>query len=342
MRQRPLEDVPAQPKLPARSERMLIIMKDAYNRTIDYLRISVTDLCNLRCKYCMPDNGVHKKQHSDILSVEEIERIVRAAAALGITKVRITGGEPLVRNGILEICRKIGSIEGLKEMCLTTNGVLLGSMARELKNAGISRVNISLDTLDPAKYKQITRYGELSDVINGINTCREIGLRHIKINTVLIGGFNDDEISDFVEMTRDEDIDVRFIELMPIGESADWDKKCFIPASRVLEREPQLEPVENKGKSVAKLYSIPGYKGRIGLINPMSQPFCSECNRIRVTADGKLKTCLHSAEEIELRGLSFEAVKERIKETVMNKPMRHTMNDCAKSESIRHMFQIGG
>lgn len=317
-------------------------MKDSFDRTINYLRISVTDLCNLRCKYCMPAKGVRKKQHSDILSVEEIETIVRAAAELGINKVRITGGEPLVRKGILEICRKISAIDGIREICLTTNGILLDDMAKELKAAGISRVNISLDTLDPVKYKQITRSGELADVIKGIHAAKEAGLLPLKINTVLIGGFNDDEISDFVEMTRQEEIDVRFIELMPIGESAGWDSKCFISSSRVLEQEPRLESVISDGVGVETLYRIPGYKGRVGLINPMSHPFCTQCNRIRVTADGKLKTCLHSAEEIELKGLSPEAIKNRIASTVMNKPLHHNMNESAKSESIRNMFQIGG
>jgi len=317
-------------------------MKDAFNRTINYLRISVTDLCNLRCRYCMPDNGVVKKQHSDILSVEEIESIVRAAAELGIDKVRITGGEPLVRNGILEICRKIGAIDSLKEICLTTNGILLGDMAKDLKKAGVSRVNISLDTLDPVKYKQITRNGELSDVFRGIQAAREAGLLPLKINIVLIGGFNDNEIGDFVEMTRSEEIDVRFIELMPIGECAGWDSECFIHASRVLEREPRLEPIFNQEAAVEKLYRVPGYKGRVGLINPMSQPFCQQCNRIRVTADGKLKTCLHSSEEIELKGLPPEVIKERIASAIANKPLRHYLNERTKSESTRNMFQIGG
>lgn len=317
-------------------------MKDAFNRTINYLRISVTDLCNLRCKYCMPEDGVEKKQHSDILSVEEIETIVRAAAELGIDKVRITGGEPLVRNGILEICRRIGVIDGLKDIGITTNGILLGTMAEDLKKAGVSRVNISLDTLDPVKYRQITRRGELSDVISGITASQKAGLLPIKINTVLIGGFNDDEIGNFIEMTKYEDVDVRFIELMPIGESACWDKKSFIPATRVLEQEPRLEPVARKGAAVETVYRIPGYNGKVGLINPMSQPFCTECNRIRVTADGKLKTCLHSAEEISLKGLPAEAVKERIASAIRNKPLRHYLNENTKSESARNMFQIGG
>jgi cyclic pyranopterin phosphate synthase len=256
--------------------------------------------------------------------------------------LRLTGGEPLVRNGILEICRKIGAIEGLREICLTTNGILLGNMAKDLKKAGITRVNISLDTLNPDKYKQITRTGELTDVIRGIRAAREAGLLPLKINVVLIGGFNDDEISDFIEITRSEEIDVRFIELMPIGESAHWDSNCFIPSSRVLEQEPRLEPLFSEGAAVETLYRIPGYKGRVGLINPLSHPFCSQCNRIRVTADGKLKTCLHSAEEINLKGLSAEAVKERIASAIMNKPQRHYLNEREKSESVRNMFQIGG
>lgn len=317
-------------------------MKDAYDRTINYLRISVTDLCNLRCSYCMPENGVVKKLHSEILSVEEIVSIVRAAAELGVNKVRITGGEPLVRNGILEICRQIGAIEGLKEICITTNGILLGGMAKELKQAGVSRVNISLDTLDPAKYKKITRCGELDDVLRGIQAAEEAGLLPLKINTVLIGGFNDDEIGSLVELTRNKEIDVRFIELMPIGECVGWESKCFISSSKVLEREPQLEPIEGPAAGVETLYRIPGYKGRIGLINPMSHPFCEQCNRIRLTADGKLKTCLHSSEEINLKDLPYETVKERIASAIKNKPQRHYLNEFTRSDSTRSMFQIGG
>ncbi len=317
-------------------------MKDAYDRTINYLRISVTDLCNLRCSYCMPENGVVKKLHSEILSVEEIVSIVRAAAELGVNKVRITGGEPLVRNGILEICRQIGAIEGLKEICITTNGILLGGMAKELKQSGVSRVNISLDTLDPAKYKKITRCGELDDVLRGIQAAEEAGLLPLKINTVLIGGFNDDEIGSLVELTRNKEIDVRFIELMPIGECVGWESKCFISSSKVLEREPRLEPIESPAGGVETLYRIPGYKGRIGLINPMSHPFCEQCNRIRLTADGKLKTCLHSSEEINLKDLPYEAVKERIASAIKNKPQRHYLNEFTRSDSTRSMFQIGG
>lgn len=317
-------------------------MKDSFGREINYLRISVTDLCNLRCRYCMPENGIEKKRHCEILSVEEIEMIVRAAAELGITKVRITGGEPLVRKGIIEICERLGAIEGLKEICLTTNGVLLSGMALQLKAAGINRANISLDTLDPDKYKLITRGGELFDVLRGVRAAREEGLLPLKVNVVLIGGFNDDEISDFVELTRDEELDVRFIELMPIGESAGWDKKCFIPSSRVLEKEPRLEPVFDGANGVETLYRVPGYMGRIGLINPLSHPFCANCNRIRVTADGELKTCLHSAEEIDLKGLSAAAVKKRIAAAILSKPLRHYMNEHSKSESVRNMFQIGG
>ena len=181
-----------------------------------------------------------------------------------------------------------------------------------------------------------------SDVFKGIQAAKEAGLLPLKINTVLIGGFNDDEISDFVELTRYEDIDVRFIELMPIGECVGWDDECFIHSSWVLQQEPRLEPIAKKTAGVEMLYAIPGYQGRVGLINPMSHPFCQQCNRIRVTADGKLKTCLHSSEEIDLKGLPFEAVKERIASAIQNKPLRHYMNEQAKSDSARNMFQIGG
>ena len=215
-------------------------MRDQFDREITYLRVSVTDLCNLRCRYCMPD-GVCQKQHEDILSFEEITEIVSAAAALGVRKVRVTGGEPLVRKGCVDLVRMIAAIPGIEEVDMTTNGVLLSRDAAALKAAGLKRVNISLDSLNPEKYADITGGGSLPDALAGIKAAFDAGLTPVKINTVLIGGFNDDEIPDFVELTRSYPIELRFIELMPMG--GQFGKEAYVPGSRVLEAVPALSPI---------------------------------------------------------------------------------------------------
>jgi cyclic pyranopterin phosphate synthase len=315
-------------------------MEDKFGRDIHYLRLSVTDLCNLRCVYCMPEEGVEKRRHCDILSVEEIEEIVRASVQCGIRKVRVTGGEPLVRRGIVEICRRIASIPEVEELCMTTNGTLLPRYAAELRAAGVDRLNISLDTLDAEKYAMITRNGRLGDVLGGIRAALDAGFENIKINAVLIGGVNDAEILDLLELTRRESIHIRFIELMPIGECAGWSRERFISNSRVLETAPELTEVGSSG--VAKLYRLPGGKGTVGLISPISSHFCPTCNRIRITADGKLKPCLHSADEVTLRGLHGQELVDAIRNAVAIKPKKHHLDEEDKSESLRNMNAIGG
>ncbi|MEA5059918.1 MAG: GTP 3',8-cyclase MoaA [Candidatus Pelethousia sp.] len=314
-------------------------MRDGFGRSIDYLRLSVTDRCNLRCQYCMPEAGVFLREHTDILRVEECVAIAEAAVRLGIKKIRITGGEPLVRRGILEICRGIGALSGLNELCLTTNGLLLERYAEDLRKAGVTRLNISLDTLDAKKYRGITRWGELSNALAGIQAAEDAGFANIKINTVLIGGINGDEIPALVELTRDKPYEVRFIELMPLGECANWDPSRFIPAEVVLHACPGLVPCPARG--VAERYHIPGYRGTVGLIRPMSHRFCGECNRIRVTADGMLKPCLHSGEEIPLRGLAGDALLAAIENGIEKKPLRHHIEERG-SDTERTMNRIGG
>jgi len=320
-------------------------MKDALGRNINYLRISVTDRCNLRCMYCMPEEGVCKKEHEDILSLEEIYQVVKACAELGIKKVRITGGEPLVRKGLTGLIEKVASLEGIREVALTTNGILLPQYAKELKAAGLDRVNISLDTMNEEKYSYITRMGSLGDVKSGIDAAVEAGLEPIKLNTVLIGGFNDDEIEDLVRLTMDRPIDVRFIELMPIGQAAHWAKKHFISNKEVLQKVSGLQPVQSDDiSSPAKYYQLPGAVGRVGLINPISHAFCGNCNRIRLTADGKLKPCLHTETEIDMKELlrSQQNLTEVIKESILQKPMQHNLN-CHDNKPIeRDMYRIGG
>lgn len=315
-------------------------MKDRYGRTIKYLRLSVTDLCNCRCVYCMGENGVPRLPHSAILSFEEIEEIVRAAVSLGVTKVRLTGGEPLVRRGIDELVRRLRGIEGVEELAMTTNGARLAEYAEALKEAGLDRLNVSLDTLDPEKFRRITRIGELRDTLDGLDAARRAGFERIKLNTVLMGGVNDDEIAEIAALAKDGAFDVRFIELMPIGECTDWDRRRFLPAERVLEYLPKGERVPSDG--VAELWRPAGFRGTVGLIRPLSHRFCADCDRIRITPDGMLKPCLHSAREIPLRGKHGEALVCAIAEGIGSKPKEHHITDGRTSDSLRGMNRIGG
>ena len=315
-------------------------MKDQTGRKIEYLRLSVTDLCNYRCTYCMGEDGVPKLNHKDILSIEEMAEIGRAAVACGIRKIRLTGGEPLVRNSIVDLCQKLKSIPDLEELTLTTNGSLLPELAQALKDAGLNRINISIDSLDEIKYTELTRRGHLADALSGLEAAKKAGFTHTKINTVLIGGYNLADIPKLVALTKDEPISVRFIELMPIGECADWPKERFVSADAVLGACPALEPLTTDG--VAKLYQMPGYQGTVGLIRPMSHNFCGSCNRIRITTDGHLKPCLHSTAEINLRGLHGSALISALKKGMFYKPAQHHLTETGKSASLRGMNQIGG
>ncbi|WP_455931861.1 GTP 3',8-cyclase MoaA [Parvimonas micra] len=313
-------------------------MKDRFGRNITYLRISVTDLCNLRCKYCMPESGVKSLCHSDILSIEEIVEIVKVASKNGIKKIRLTGGEPLVRRGFINLCKQISEINEIEDIAITTNGVHLKDMADELFENKVRRINFSLDTLVKEKYNDITRRNDFDKTMESLFYVIKKGFK-VKINVVLIGGFNDDEIQDFVNLANKYDLEVRFIELMQIGETANWSKDKFVSNKIVLEKVPELEFDGVSG--VAKIYKIKGQKGRIGLISPISCSFCEDCNRIRLTSDGKLKPCLHSKDEINLKGLSGEELEEVFKRGIYEKPEKHHLED-GKSESARDMNKIGG
>ena len=314
-------------------------MQDSCGRTIDYLRLSVTDRCNYRCRYCMPAEGVEKRAHGDILSLEELAEIAAAAVACGVKKIRLTGGEPLVRLGVVDLCRMLRAIPGVEELCLTTNGSFLPKLARPLRDAGLDRLNISLDTLRPDRFAAMTRLGTLQDVLDGIRAAEAAGFHDLKFDTVLIGGFNDDEIGDFVNLSRNHPWEMRFIELMPMGPCASWDKGRFLPAETVLERIPGLVPIESQG--VARRYRLPGAKGTVGLISPVSRGFCAFCRRIRVTADGRLKGCLHSREEISLRGLHGQELVDAVRQGILRKPERHHLA-AHNSDTPRNMFEIGG
>ena len=344
-------------------------MTDGFGRTIDYLRLSVTDLCNLRCAYCMPPEGVCKRAHGDICTLEELEELAAACVALGVKKIRLTGGEPLVRRGILELVKKLSALPGLEELTMTTNGTLLADYAAPLRAAGLDRLNVSLDTLRPDRYRALTRGGELERVFAGLEAAEAAGFRDIRLNAVLLQGVNEDELGDLARLAEDRPWTVRFIELMPIGPGAAM-SDAFLLASRVLEAVPELREMQSKGSGikdqrsgnrdqemgeqilrfarndgaggVARLYTAPGWAGAVGLITPMSCGFCESCSRIRITADGKLKLCLHSAEEIPLRGLHGEALTKTIQEAVRRKPAGHRLSDTQPSDSVRPMNEIGG
>ena len=313
-------------------------MEDTFGSNIRYLRLSVTELCDLRCRYCMAEEGVCKRGHEELCSFEELREFTAAAAAIGVTKLRVTGGEPLVRRGIVELCAMLRTVPGIEELCLTTNGTRLEQLAAPLKAVGVDRLNISLDTLRPERYREITRTGELENVLRGIEAAERAGFENIKLNCVLLGGVNDDEIADFVDLTREHPWQVRFIERMPMGCGKDFG--TYLPSQAVLDRCPELEAVSHDG--VAACYRLPDAKGTVGLIAPMSHAFCAECSRIRITADGKLKPCLHSDAEIALRGLSGEELEQAIRRGILMKPERHHMDETGVTETHRGMFAIGG
>lgn len=319
-------------------------MIDGYGRKIEYLRMSVTDACNLKCAYCMPADGMKQCPCRTAMSTEEFVEIASAAASLGMKKLRITGGEPLVRNDIVPLVRELGKIRGIEDMSLTTNATLLAPIADELFKAGIHRINISLDTLNAEKYGKITRGGRLCDAIDGIRAAFDAGMTPVKLNTVLIGGFNDDEIIPLAELTLRYPVQIRFIELMPIGDTAgEFSAEAFIPNSAVLDRLPQLSSVPSEKHTVARLYKLPGALGEVGLISPLSNHFCAECNRLRLTADGCLKPCLHSAEEISIRGLHGKELCSAIEKAVSHKPEKHVaLSASERSEAKRSMYRIGG
>lgn len=314
-------------------------MQDLCGRSIEYLRLSVTDLCNFRCQYCMPAEGVCKRDHQEILTIEECIEIGTAAVHCGVKKIRLTGGEPLVRRGILDICRGLRQIPGLQELCLTTNGSLLSTMAQPLRDAGVDRLNISLDTLRPDRFQRMTRCGTLEQVLSGVEAAEKAGFQGLKFDTVLIGGFNDDEVSDLIALTLEHPWEMRFIELMPMGPCAHWDSSCFLSVHSILERYPTLQTLDTQG--VARRYRLPGAVGTIGLISPISHDFCDRCSRIRITADGSLKGCLHAREEISLRGLHGAALEAAIRQGILHKPQRHHLTE-RPSDTPRNMNQIGG
>ena len=321
---------------------------DNFKRVIDYIRISITDRCNLRCKYCF-DGSFNFIPHEELLSYEEIIRFVKACASLGVTKVRLTGGEPLARKGIPYLLNEINRVPGIEDISLTTNGVFLGDKILELKEAGLKRVNISLDTLKRERFAYITGIDAFDDVIMSIEKAMYAGLNPIKINTVIIKGFNDDEILDFAKLAKTFNHHIRFIEYMPFGDSNMWDKTKIISSAEIEERIRslyELEPFASKDKGPAKMFKIKGGAGKIGFISPVSSHICSECNRLRLTASGMIRPCLFSDTEYDVKALirsgkSDEEIKAFIRDTVNVKPeKKHEIGQIKKCQ--RSLRQIGG
>lgn len=333
---------------------------DKRGRVIDYLRISITDRCNLRCIYCMPEEGVEWKAHDEILSLEEIVDFVRVAAQEGISHIRLTGGEPLVRAGVADLVRDINAVEGIESVSLTTNGILLPAQADALKAAGLKRVNISLDTLDPEVFARITRRGKLEDVLKAIDVALEVGFAPVKVNAVVVRSLKQDLLG-FASLSIDRPLHIRFIEYMPVGvsEGADhcgWQESDSVPTAEVIERITRegeaaglgtLMPVPDDkapgGLGPAKYYTFPGAQGTVGFISPLSNHFCDSCNRLRLTADGKIRPCLFSDREIDARGPlrsggGEEAVRDVIRESLGIKPSGHDH----RVGTDRRMSQIGG
>ena len=327
------------------------MLLDPYRRKINYLRISVTDRCNLRCCYCMPEEGIPLIPHEEILTYEEILRIVRVFAAEGISKVRLTGGEPLVRKGIVDFISRLSHIEEIKDLSLTTNGIFLREFAQDLKQAGLKRINISLDSLRKERFCQITRKDDFERVWNGIEEALRVGLSPIKINMVAIKGLNDDEIESFAQLTLHLPLTVRYIEYMPSGNGEDWKQSDVLTIPQIksrLENVGKLIPIpSDRWDGPAKRFRIEGAIGEVGLIGPVSSHFCDDCNRLRLTPDGKIRTCLFSDEEMDVKeilrmGGSDRDLKERLLVALKTKPERHHINTHQFKKCQRNMSAIGG
>ncbi len=331
------------------------LLIDRFDRVHDYLRISVTDRCNFRCIYCMPPEGVEFIDHSELLTYEEIEEVVKVGARLGIKKLRITGGEPLVRKDIEKLIEKLSMIEGIEDIALTTNGYYLAKKAEALKKAGLTRVNISLDSLHADRFKEISRGGHLERVLEGLKAAFRVGFSPIKINTVLMKGFNDDEIADFLRLTINQPLQVRFIEYMPIGHNDETWKNGYLSLEYVKEIAKNLnfELEESEaifGNGPAENFKIKGAKGSIGFIQPISDRFCSSCNRLRLTSDGYIKSCLYWDEELNVKKHigDEKAIEQVYYQSLVTKPENHEMAKAMNNEEASHiptnrrMSQIGG
>ncbi len=327
-------------------------MKDRFGRTIEYLRLSVTDRCNLRCLYCMPDEGVESLGHNRILSYEEMQRLAAAAIRLGVRKIRVTGGEPLVRRGLVGFVRALAQLPGGPEIVMTTNGLLLAEFAEQLKAAGLSRVNVSLDTLQEDRFARLTRRGGLDQVFKGLDAAQKAGLAPIKINMVPIRGVNDDEIVDFARLAIERKCDIRFIEFMPVRNDLGYSAEQRVNESEILDAlqaiGPLLPAAHGSLDGPARMYHYENGKGQIGIITAVSRHFCGECNRLRLTADGRLRPCLMSDDEIDLLTLlregnpSDKELEEILINAAHDKPAGHQLGQGDAPLRARTMKDIGG
>lgn len=337
----------------SQGECFMSILKDDFKRHINYLRISITDRCNLRCTYCMPPEGVPLLPHHAVLTYEEILRIAQIAVDEGITKIRITGGEPLVRKGVVNLIRSLSLLDGVKDLSMTTNGILLSDHARPLADAGLQRVNVSMDSLNPTRFRELTRGGDLSLVWRGIKKAQDAGLHPIKINVVAMQGYNQGEMLDFARLTIDHDYQVRFIEFMPVGNGNGWHQEKYLSGFKIkaaIEMHHTLEAVPGNPEGMsgpAELYQLTGGQGILGFINPISGHFCPNCNRLRLTADGKLRPCLFADGEIDLLASLRSAgtdteLKELLHQALSSKPEGHTLRGPTFRKCTREMVAIGG
>ncbi len=322
-------------------------MKDNFNRNIDYLRISVIDRCNLRCIYCMPEEGIKNLlPHEEILSYEEILRIIRIATTIGIYRIRVTGGEPLLRKNIVSFIERASRIEGIKDIGMTTNGILLKKYAKSLFEAGLKRVNVSLDSLNEDKFRAITRFDSLKEVLEGIEEAQIVGLNPIKINVVVMRGINDDEVGRFARWSMEVPYQIRFIEFMPVGHNS-WKKEVFICTEEIKQKIEntvgRLIPVQIKKSGPAEYFMLEGAKGLLGFISPLSTHICTRCNRLRLTAEGKLRLCLFSDREIDLKriirsGASESEIRQILIKAIQLKPQGLSSH----TKPLRAMSTIGG
>ena len=326
-------------------------MQDFYRRQITYLRLSITDRCNLRCFYCSPVQDLVKLQHPDILRYEELLHLARVGVKAGMTKIRVTGGEPLIRLGVEPFLAELRALPGVQEICLTTNGVLLAEKAAGLWQAGLRRLNISLDTLRPERYVRITGSDRLAQVWEGIHAAAAAGFAPIKINCVVLRGINDDELLDFARLSIDHPWHIRFLEFMPIGSSSRWREDYYLPVAQMQDRLRQYRALEELPPEVnagpAQRCRYPGAKGEIGFISPISRHFCQDCNRLRLTADGRLRPCLFGDEELDIKkllrqGADDDTLLALFQKAILLKPARHHQDQDFASPCARSMATIGG
>ena len=324
-------------------------MRDQYGREIRDLRVSLTDRCNLRCVYCMPE-AMEFKPRDEILTDDELLLVIRAAAELGVRKIRLTGGEPTVRANIVELTGRIAKVPGIQDLAMTTNGIRLADLAAPLADAGLRRINVSLDSLDPAKFRAITRWGDLGDVLAGLDAAEAAGLHPIKVNAVVVRGFNEDDVAGLARLTLTHDWGVRFIEMMPFGSVAGFQTNAYVPSRETMDRIEAalgpLHPIDVTGYDPARTYRLEGARGTLGFISSVSQPFCAQCGRLRLTAEGRLRPCLLRDDETDLRaplrsGATYEEIRERFRAAAYRKPWGHGLARGVIPQR-RIMSQIGG